>query len=276
MTDIEVFEEFGSEDLIFHYTKFETFFCHILKNHTLRFSRLTEKNDPYEILPIKVPMTQRVFLAPEKIQLNEIEDLFDKERIRIGPTVRFASFCRNIENPIKGQPQIRNLGCLRMRMWSQYAQNHTGLCLVFSKSRLIDAITEQLRTLKSHPPVPMDVDYKDFWEHGQFDYPVTLSEMNDNNVLDYAKKYYLDLKESPLCKKDLDYQDEAEFRIVYISEKLEYVDYKDALIGVVFGVRTTCRDPEYLTQIDSTKDLRSWQIRFDDNGLFNLQRNVNQ
>lgn len=48
--------------------------------------------------------------------------------------IPFLSFCGNSNNK----------GCKKSRMWSQYGQDHSGICLVFSKESLMATIQNEL------------------------------------------------------------------------------------------------------------------------------------
>lgn len=116
----------NSNDAIFHYTKKETAMEYILNDKKLKFGFFHSTNDPYEYRrkSIKAFYSGNI---DESLWLNSI-NLIDNTILNTA----FLSFCTK-----------RN-GYKKPRMWSQYGQNHSGVCLVFSKKSLIETIKNEL------------------------------------------------------------------------------------------------------------------------------------
>jgi hypothetical protein len=129
-------ELFNNKDTIFHYTKLETALEKILKNKQLRFTKYEDSKDPHE-------SNKRNFALQSSIIDNENEfwrqrDSSEKEiNFIIQQKLRMACFCRNKPN----YP-----GYKRSRMWSQYADNHRGICFAFSKKALQKAVRKQFKS----------------------------------------------------------------------------------------------------------------------------------
>ena len=120
-----------SDDAIFHYTKRETAMEYILNNKTLKFGLLKNTNDPYEYK--KSIITCTVESEKEKdFKNNSTEDIIQN--------TLFLSFSTNL---IDDSNLIRK-GYEKSRMWSQYGENHEGICLVFSKESLLEIIKKEL------------------------------------------------------------------------------------------------------------------------------------
>ncbi len=257
----EMLEDLGSEDLIFHYTSLDTFYCHILKDGTLFFSGLKRKNDPHEFIKLNnIGYQQSYLLSEQKIAeqyaqstISGIDDLW--------PKVRFASFCRNdFQDTSPSIDRISQFGCCRMRMWTQYAGNHTGVCIVFSKTKLLEAVKRELMKKEGTYIAPQlrDIQYVDFWEFAHY-YPFDVSYRKERDYMEIARNYYLGIN-SPLVVKDNDFSDECETRILYLSDTLEYVDCMDAMVGVVFGLCTTDDERNYMNHFDSSRFIKQWRI----------------
>lgn len=204
------------DDAIFHYTKKETTMEYILNNKKLKFGIFKSTNDPYEY---KQRLTPAFGLDYNEYLYNESMNLIDSTIQQIP----FLSFSGNSNNK----------GYKKSRMWSQYGQNHSGICLVFSKEFLMATIQNELS--EDYLIYGEDVNYKEIKSESL--------NIDDNNltsneiVLNNVKKYYKNI----FFQKDLDYQDENEFRIVLIKKDLEessqehFIDISNSLKLIILG-----------------------------------------
>lgn len=207
----------NSDDSIFHYTKKETAMEYILNNKKLRFGIFHSSNDPYEY-------KRRLTPAFGWGDINE--SLYIKSMNLIDSTIRqtpFLSFSGNFNNK----------GYKKSRMWSQYGQNHSGICLVFSKEFLMATIQNEL--LEDYFIFGEDVNYKEIKSKSLNieNNNLTEKEIVINNITkDYKNIFF---------QKDLDYQDENEFRIVLIKKDLEessqehFIDISNSLKLIILG-----------------------------------------
>ncbi|MEF3306259.1 DUF2971 domain-containing protein [Paenibacillus sp. GYB003] len=125
---------------LYHYTTNETALEHILTSNELRFSPLIKTNDPKETKDWQ--FSYRIDSIDRNKELPDIAHLFKEELQR-----RCKVVCFTRDDPrkfVSGQSRILHRGYCRPRMWAQYANNHTGVCLVFDKSKLNDLIINQL------------------------------------------------------------------------------------------------------------------------------------
>jgi hypothetical protein len=203
----ELSDFLNSDDAIFHYTKKETAMEYILNDKKLKFGFFHSTNDPYEY-------KKRLTPAFGWGDINE--SLYLKSMHLIDNTIQntaFLSFCVNSDNK----------GYEKPRMWSQYGQNHSGICLVFSKESLIKTIKNELSQ--------DNLDY-----HENVNYKEIDSEslnIEDNNlteneiILNHIKQNHKNI----FFQKHLDYKDENEFRIILV-QKNENNRFKDILIDI--------------------------------------------
>ncbi|MCT7507169.1 DUF2971 domain-containing protein [Aliarcobacter cryaerophilus] len=255
---IEELDNFlNSDDAIFHYTKKETAMEYILSNKQLKLGMFRLTNDPYEY-------KKRSTSAFGWGDINQ--SLCLESMSLIDSTIHntsFLSFCGNSNNK----------GYKKSRMWSQYGQNHSGICLVFSKESLMTKIQNELS--EDYFIYGEDVNYKEieFESLNIEDNNLTKKEIVKNNIKKDYKQF--------LFQKDLDYQDENEFRIVLIKKNLEklspedYIDISDALRLIILGDKF----PEvYLPIIQdlSTKlNIKFKQLDWERNRYFLLDCNIN-
>ncbi len=128
----ERISELPNMDLLFHYTSVQVALEHILGRGMLRFSSLLSTNDPHEFASpphIALGISREVMLENQEF-IPAIDDHLGKAMV--------ACFCQSIQTSDRF-----GWGVSRSRMWSQYADDHSGVCLVFSKEKLLNCIPEK-------------------------------------------------------------------------------------------------------------------------------------
>jgi len=159
----------------------------------------------------------------------------------INENTYFLSSCKNtIENS-----SLKNHGYLKSRMWSQYGENHEGACLVFSKNKLVSAVTQKYKD-EEYLIYHGDVIYKDYVNensrHDSID--INHDTFDTSSPQEIAIQHITKYKNEFLLCKQLDYRDEEEFRIVLLKKEFGKTQYiapepklGDCLIGVIVGDR---------------------------------------
>jgi hypothetical protein len=137
-----------------HYTTAEAAFTHILPKGTLRMSAYRNMRDPFEN---KRPRL-RSGTAYGSDDRDEFIHRFDEMEQEVGKArdaYCLLSLTRG-DDSLVGTADAR-FGCpwARARMWEQYADTHAGVCLIFDRQRLVDAMVEALGERGSmwHQPV---------------------------------------------------------------------------------------------------------------------------
>jgi hypothetical protein len=214
----ELTDFLNSDDAIFHYTKKEIAMEYILNNKQLKLGLFHSTNDPYEY---------KKRLTPAFGWGNINESLFSKSMNLIDNTIQntaFLSFCENSTNK----------GYEKPRMWSQYGQNHSGICLVFSKESLMKTIKDELS--QDYLIYDEDVNYKEIDSESLNIYDdLTVNEIIINHIKQNHKNIFF--------QKHLDYKDENEFRIILVQEnennrsKDILIDISDSLKFIILGDR---------------------------------------
>lgn len=221
----------SEKDFIYHYTNAYTAMEKILNNMKLKFSPLKDLHDPreYKDLPTcpTTPKTGSDALSAinDHLEVNKKVNEFIKTRFMVG------CFCKSeyLDEPQKGV----SYGYSKARMWAQYADRHSGICLVLSKKSMESNIQSQIGSEK----VMFDnVEYKNcsFINCGTLSIDVNQYSLRKEEYLfDYTKTHSKDL----FFTKQRDYRDENEYRIVYcIGDSGNiFVDIKDSLKGIVLG-----------------------------------------
>lgn len=216
------FEQFvDSEDAIFHYTKKKVFFENILPNLKLRLSPLEMMNDPMEYRePIFTYHMFGYFKTDKKLK-NKAKNLLNNLKQKQS---KIACFCSNNNSQTKGY--------LRSRMWSQYGENHEGICLVFSKQALNNLID---KTYKFEA-----VEYiEELFPLSNFDF--NYHELKQTPLDMFCDKYFENKYKKLFFTKIIDYRDEVEFRLLKrVKDKniiYDYIPIEKCLKGIIVGDR---------------------------------------
>ncbi|MFH1288222.1 MAG: DUF2971 domain-containing protein [bacterium] len=230
----------STNDAVFHYTRRTTALEKILFEDCFKFSSLMNGNDPYEY---KSKMIGAVGCGWNDIVEKEIHKtcrMVDKLLLK---NTSFLSCCANT---IDENNSLINHGCLKSRMWSQYGENHEGICLVFLKEKLLRLIYENYKK-DEYLIYNGDVDYRecinDYGGHNSlhingntFSDSITPMDIAINHIDRYHEKL--------LFRKQLDYEDEQEYRIVLLQKKdkidsvsVPKFDVSKCLVGIILGDR---------------------------------------
>jgi hypothetical protein len=200
----------SSEDALFHYTQRAVALENILYKNSFKFSYLRNTNDPYEYKDKLIGAAGWCWDDATIKNINETEKIIDN---LLTEQTLFISFCANkFEGKI-----LKSHGFLKSRMWSQYGENHKGICLVFSKEKLSKLLRNQFVSEK-HMIFEGDVEYKEYIndDSGHDSLSVDHNTFDENTpetiVFKHVEKYHREL----LFRKQRDYKDEQEYRFVIL------------------------------------------------------------
>lgn len=207
------------DQYLYHYTKLGTALEYILETRTLRFSKLSDLNDPRESkawIPVGTGPNDD---ATNRAYSNG-NSIFSEMR------KRSEVLCFSIDDlsfPL-------GMGCFRPRMWAQYAENHKGICLMFEHKQLEQKVCDQLKAKATI--FSKKIEYKDIPPKTSFSYE------SDMKFPQYIEKY----KDLCFFTKNTDWKQEQEFRYVLITNQLkgdwntpESFFFGDALKAIVCG-----------------------------------------
>jgi hypothetical protein len=240
------FEEFlKSEDAIFHYTNTKTALEKILKSKLLKLSSFKNTNDPREFRDWQ--FNGYIWGEENKdsaFKISGIANEFCNKIMR--NEFKIACFSSNkihlrLENDDPDyqtwnyhykQKRTYHYGYERSRMWSQYGENHQGVCFVFS----INKIKNFFETLK----LKMHSDFIHYSKKSISSRATMLpyNRINSDNVEDECRNFIFDKIEDLFFLKDIDYQDEAEYRVVihHPEEQNFFLKIENCIKGIILGV----------------------------------------
>lgn len=237
----------GDDSLLFHYTTLNSA-CKILESKSLKLSNLSNTNDPLEFIPGGGFSYNGWGEMEQMFKIMRELTISSRKRQNY---IRMMCFCLDNFCSIedwqneKKQTFTDNLldrGWARSRMWAQYADNHNGVCFVFSKSEF----TQQFEALKERSTnITILPSKKIFYTNDFRELEKTMSELNENHDLlkDYSDFYLMDDKLPYLFQKCEDYRDENEYRYCLINKDLispdeaMFVHFGQSLKAIIYGQR---------------------------------------
>jgi hypothetical protein len=214
-----------------HYTTAATAFEHIVPKGRLRMSPYRLMRDPAEnkdLLPaVAAPIAGK---NPGREYFAAIEKL-KEERNR----VRLLSLTADVHY----ERSAKVFGCCwaRPRLWEQYAGAHSGVCLVFERVPLEEALRDSLGDAR------VSFGEVEYTPAGIADSAATF--LHDHRLLDATTRdeamsqYLVSRRQELFFLKSEDWAAEHEVRAVLMDSDDEYAhaDYCQTLVAVVLGER---------------------------------------
>jgi len=135
-------------DLLFHYTHGDVAIEYILGSGRFRLSPRGRMNDPREFADRSFGMVGSGPLPKGTggIYVKQLETQVELNEI-IKEKVKLACFTADATQIGNAPGDVFRRGFAKSRMWSQYGEEHRGVCLVFSKTRFY----RQVFALKKAP-----------------------------------------------------------------------------------------------------------------------------
>ena len=224
----EIDELFKSNEIIYHYTKIQTVYEHILHTHKLRLSDRKNSNDPVENMTRAV--LTRSSYYPSKIKSASREEgsevaAFIYNKIE---HAKQLCFCKNNEDPELQKYTVlptKYYGFCKPRMWDQYGDNYRGACLVFDKKELKE---------KNPEIYSRDVEYIPYEELHRNEHNIDLIKLSELGVEKYCQDYFKIIRSNSFLKHE-DYEGENEFRFISFSEEETFLDIGTSLKAIILS-----------------------------------------
>jgi hypothetical protein len=220
---------------LFHYTSRETALEHILPTRRLRFGRLPRTNDPREFAPVWFTIAGHVGDDDELTTRSPFE-LIEEASALLRDSVHLL--CFTLDQPsARGFAGRYGNGPERARMWAQYAGNHTGVCLVFDKDRLIQAAVDQFKSSPGRSLLHSEVTYSPEGEHPRM--ATLLQPEAEQDLRAFIEGMVERQPRELFFTKDWDWASESEYRVLLRGDtrEEEFLDVGDALEAVIAGPR---------------------------------------
>lgn len=204
---------------VYHYTKLDVAASFILGgDRQLRLGRAKTMNDPLEH-----DTRRRILgfagnhLVPDQIDLfSRAIDTAARENVRIFSATfdRPSIVVDHPNGPIVTSPLLRGLS--HPAMWAHYAENHSGVCLVFDRKKLDSRILAAANSLAVRSG---EVEYQPWLNFALAKAKATLdADTRPETAESWANRQILGLWEQLYLKKHEDWSYENEFRWLVIGK----------------------------------------------------------
>jgi hypothetical protein len=237
------------EALLYHYTSMRVAREHIIPSRTLRMGNFRRTNDPKESKNWEFNLgtnQQGDMLKYNQAQLSrQLSNAF-KDHAQV--------LCLSRDTgPLTGDHlrEIAQRGFAKPRMWAQYAERHTGVCLAFDRKQLDRAVAKASE--KAFAVYCGNITYRDHlvvpgWEG---DYVINVDELERRGFDRYWRDHIETFKNRLLFEKMQDWKDEREFRYVaFLDDPGDvFVDITEALVGVFFADGADDREVDALIEL---------------------------
>jgi hypothetical protein len=215
--NISFFKKIYNEDVVYHYIKASTAIDYVLFNEQLKFGLRSSSIDP-----IESRKARRAIVSTGACVDMKNDKQFHDETNRLANLVAALEnsfnqicFCKNHKGSefasenyytqFQGHEEI--FGFTKARMWERYADNYSGVCLAFSKKKIL-SLNESEQKL-----IYRDVDYLKYREL----FCRKIGDISANYLTkvgyDKYKERIEQIAESSFFCKHIDYNGENEFRI---------------------------------------------------------------
>jgi hypothetical protein len=222
---------------LYHYTKASTALDFILASKTIRLGSYTRTNDPKEAKDWRFDFGTNENRDLGRYKYEELSNWLTDQLKR---NAKLVCFCTDTA-PLTGDHvrDIFNRGFCRPRMWAQYADQHTGMCLVFDRAKLTKHIGAQLAP--EHFVISGPVQYVNrsvipsLYTDNEFTINIDVLEKDGPEI--YAQRHLQMFYQRLFFEKMTDWRDEKEWRwVVFAPTETDInIKFEDSLAGVMFG-----------------------------------------
>jgi hypothetical protein len=218
------------EEYLYHYSTIDRFENGICRTNCIRLSSIFKVNDPLDY-------KERVFMLKYPISSN-IEEAIDRSNKKDDfQNIVYNKWLKNCKVVCFSIDDSRNnvFGYQLANLWSYYTDKHTGICLKFNKSKLIDFFKS---SFVSYFPLSDRVEYKNEIDKLEFD---------DSHLFDIFEE--IKENQKPLFFQKLkSWSNEQEFRLVCFSlNEFEYIPLVGLLDEIILGQNSTL-ESEFFTK----------------------------
>ena len=269
---------FNCDDYLYHYTDIDKA-LQIIDGDSLKFSKISRTNDTLEsklkisIEPIQPTLHKKVIKTVQLLNQNYLKNVqllcFSRDN---------NVFDRNI-NGSQLYTDYSGRGFALPRMWAQYANNNSGICLIFNKEKLSRIIRKQLGAMLIDC---RNVKYQSQFEAYSFnkDTAEELANLDATQPSDsgFIVQCYNFLKKNTqfteynyFCKLT-DWSGEIEYRYIAYNEHDIFVkEINSALVGIVLGERTSTTNEHIIKMLcDDLCEIKKITFTFGGCQLINM------
>lgn len=220
---VKFFKNIYKEDILYHYTKASTAIDFILYDEKLRFNESRKSNDPIES---RTARRGTLFTGREADRTQEKQEMYDSQYLHeyisnLENQFYQICFCKNKMGDLfanegyfsdfNGHEEL--FGFTKLRMWEQYGDNYSGVCLAYSLEKILALNDGKIELMKG------DVNYLTFQNLANS----KIGDIQFNHLLNVGKEKYkeqiYDTVKRSFFIKHKDYLGENEYRIGTLYDK---------------------------------------------------------
>lgn len=258
----------GGESLLYHYTSFETVAAYILPSLELQLSPLNRSKDAIESINYFYPL--------QDVGSEGLEDISEQVNSEIGNNIKIVCFSKDRLDDGEKRP-----GMMLARMWSQYGENHKGVCLVFSKDKLQHSFEQRFQDECCR--IIQDVCYDQIPftpDNPRLSGSISLEKIN--GVPTPIQNKFPDLLHDPTIKsiifsKMSDFRDENEYRFACYDNSRNsriFFPFHSALKAIILGAKISSVQEEIMIKICKNLNLPNSVILFKEH--FRSRRHISK
>ena len=251
-----ILRNFYNDDVIYHYTTASTAIDHILSEKRLKFRHIRKSNDPVECrYPECAVSGNGAYVNYEKNlkDCNYLRDLI----MDLDSRFYQICFCKNIEDKKSNInnnhcPIIENekfFGFAKPTMWEQYTDDYTGVCIAFSKKKILALNKDNTALMAKDILYLTNLELRDkrVW-YINYDY---LSKVGPER---YRKEIENKIKTGFFCKHK-ECEDENEFRIgmFFNNQRIPEIDKEDADKNLIWLKTEGCIKALFVSSLANDK-----------------------
>ncbi len=238
-----------------HYTKRKYAFEKILPTRKIKFSSYMNMKDPIENKFWHIGGAFSVKDIDDSKLKQETLDSFDSGLRKVWEAAKLLALTVDTKKGYEGTTSDRfGRGWSRARMWEQYAEGHSGVCLFFDREKLSINIKKTLEGMGHEVLYEDDMKYRPMGNVKEF-LGLLVDEMVGRVSSNDIALFIENNSQKLFFTKALDWETEWEYRFVttaFGADKDIYVDYGDALEAVMIGEE--CPDWQKPSVIDACKE----------------------
>lgn len=241
---------FSLHENLYHYTRAKTLIDKILPSKEIQFGSYQNLNDPREA------KTWPFIFYTSNVETNDKFKSSVFEEVSNYITQKTLILCCTQDDPsVTDEDKDRDIrsGYGHPRMWSQYADEHKGVCIVFNKKSLHKSILKKfgskglyfgpvkyLKTVTGPNSDAYHIQYLDD----------ILKNGTPNVIEPHIDKYNKEL----FFTKHIDWQDEWEYRWIFRSKDDTpiLISIADCIKAVIVGNECTAKDTGKIVSICAT------------------------
>lgn len=273
---LTVFDDklFDPQKYLYHYTDINKA-TKIIYNGTLKFSKISKTNDTLESKPRIGDDTSYSECIEQFKELNR--NYVQLLCFATDSNVNTQDFNFEITERIK-YTDFSGRGFALPRMWAQYANNNSGVCLIFDKEILTNNIIKQLGTnFINGEPIRYVSQFEEYPFRTQSDQIISIllndvKELKGFPITAHFLKSHLEFVKYNYFSKLDDWKSEREFRfLAYGNEEYFINNILNSLVGVVVGEKIEESDLEIIKLFaDKYTDIKKVSFTFNGCKLVNI------